>query len=214
MIAGQQTVLFMLLAVLMPGAGTSCAESAVDCRQWRHVRDTAEGPVFHRCRPGSTVAEVMIQTRFQTAPEHLYTLVNDYGAFGDFIPNVVESRVLERVGPVQWVYHHLHFPGPVADRAYVMKSTGSIPAAPGNAWRVDWALSERVFPRVDMTAGILPDSFSGFWEIEPGDGAGMTRARYALHADPGGLVPGWLVVRMTDRYVQQVIAAIRRQLEE
>jgi len=212
MISGRYT--FWLARWMLPWlclyAGFASATD--DCVQWRQVLETAEGPVFHRCRPDSPVDEVMIQTRFQAAPERLYALVTDYEAFEHFIPDVLDSRVLEQDGAVQWVYHHLRFPGPVADRVYVMKSTSA--AAPRRAWRVEWALSERVFPQVDMTAGIRPDSLSGFWEIEAADSAGMTKARYAVHVDPGGLVPVWLVVRMTDRYVQQVVAALRRQLGE
>jgi len=188
--------------------------SADDCVQWRQVLETAEGQVFHRCWPDSPVDEVMIRTRFQSAPERLYALVNDYEAFEHFIPDVLDSRVLEKDGTVQWVYHHLRFPGPVADRVYIMKSTSVAATASRRVWRVEWALSDRVFPQVDMTAGVRPDSLSGFWEIGAADDAGMTKARYAVHVDPGGLVPAWLVVRMTDRYVQQVVAALRRQLEE
>jgi hypothetical protein len=35
-----------------------------------------------------------------------------------------------------------------------------------------------------------------------------TEARYAVHSDPGRFIPDWLVVKMTDRYIQQVIAAV------
>ena len=170
--------------------------------------------LLHRCHPGSPVDEVMIEAHFRSAPERLYALVNDYDAFADFIPDVAESRVLERHGMEQWVFHRLHFPGPVADRAYVMKSTAVVTPRPHPVWRVDWALSDRVFSGVEPAKGIHPDSLSGFWVIEPAGGTGMTNARYAVHSDPGGLLPAWLVMHMTDRYVQQVVAAVRTRLGE
>jgi hypothetical protein len=33
-----------------------------------------------------------------------------------------------------------------------------------------------------------------------------------VYSDPGGLSPAWLVTRMTERYVQQLIIAIRKHL--
>jgi hypothetical protein len=33
-----------------------------------------------------------------------------------------------------------------------------------------------------------------------------------LLAVPGGFVPDWLAVKMTDRYIQQVIAAVAQRL--
>lgn len=195
----------------MLGPGGLCAGQ--DCDAWTAVRETAEGRLFHRCRPGSPLAAVMIETQFRAAPERLYALVNDYAAFADFIPDVAESRVLAVDGAVQWVYHRLHLPGPVADRVYILQSTASTQGVPPVAWRVEWTLAQRAFPGFDAGAGVRPDSLSGFWEIGA-DAAGTTRARYAVHVEPGGHLPVWLVQRMTDRYVQQVVAAVRGRLEE
>jgi ribosome-associated toxin RatA of RatAB toxin-antitoxin module len=200
-----------LLAALWLATG---AVAGADCLSWRMVRETAEGPLFHRCRPGSVLDEVMIETRLPAAPERLYRLVTDYDAFAGLIPDVAESRVLETAGRVQWVYHRLHFPGPVADRAYILQSSATATDTPPGAWRVEWALSERVFPQVDPGAGVRPDSLSGFWEIEAGAVPNACLARYAVHVEPGGRLPDWLVMRMTDRYVQRVVAAIRRHLED
>lgn len=183
-----------------------------DCREWHGARQTEQGTLLHRCVGDSLIDEVMIETRLLANPDRVYALVNDYDAFEEFIPNVVDSRVLEKQGLVQWVYHHLQFPGPVADRVYVMKSSGM--ALGAQHWRVNWALSDREFPHPAVTEGIRPQQLSGFWEIESGERPGLTSARYAVHMDPGGRIPAWLVMRMTDRYVQQVVEAIRRRLEE
>lgn len=200
----------LLLAVLWYATG-GCA--APDCRSWQALRETAEGTLFHRCRPDSPLDEVMIETRFRAAPGRLFALVNDYDAFVGLIPDVAESRVLAVEGASRWVYHRLHLPGPVADRVYVMRSTQRVDGVPADAWRVEWTLSDRPFPEVDLAAGVRPDSLSGFWEITAGDDPDSTKARYAVHVDPGGRLPAWLVRRLTDGYVQRVVAAIRGRLE-
>lgn len=182
-----------------------------DCREWHGARQTQQGTLLHRCVDGSPIDEVVIDTRFQTSPARLLALVNDYDAFEEFIPDVADSRVLQKAGQVQWVYHHLHFPGPVADRVYILRST--VLALGAQRWRVSWALSDREFPGFRLGEGIRPKQLSGFWEIEAGDPPGVTRARYAVHHDPGGLMPAWLVMPVTDRYVQQVVEAVRGRLE-
>jgi ribosome-associated toxin RatA of RatAB toxin-antitoxin module len=196
--------------VLALAAGNVLAD---DCLEWRRGAVIPEGTLYHRCRPGSAIKDVMIETQFHTRPERLFQLVNDYAAFAEFVPDVKVSRVLADDGVAQWVYHQLHVPGPVADRAYILKST-RIAQGPQH-WRVEWALSGRVFPGVNMRAGVRPSQLSGFWEFEPAEEAAETvTAHYALRIDPGGMVPTWLAQRMADRYVQRVIAAFRRQLGE
>lgn len=188
----------------------TAAGAAPDCRDWQALRDTSEGRLYHRCRPDSALDEIMIETHLPAAPERLYALVNDYGAFAGFIPDVAESRVLAREGAVQWLYHRLRLPPPLADRAYILESTaGTEPAA----WRVAWQLSGREFPGVIPDGTVRPDRLSGFWEIAADGDPQRSKARYAVHVEPGGHLPGWLVRRMTERYVQRVVAAIRARLE-
>lgn len=176
------------------------------------VRPVEPGMPQHRPVAGSLIDDVMIDAGFRCTPQQLYRLVNDYGRFAEFIPGVVESRVLDRDGPVQWVYHHLRFPGPVTDRVYILESTAT--ELDDSHWEVSWKLSARRFPALVMAPGIRPAQLSGYWEIATGDEPGTTRARYAVHSDPGGRIPAWLVTRMTDRYVLQVVSAVRRRLKE
>jgi hypothetical protein len=197
--------LLLLLAVWSVGAA-----GAADCRDWQALRETPEGKLFHRCRPGSDRDEIMIETHLEAAPERLYALVNDYDAFAGFIPDVAESRVLARQGPVQWVYHRLRLPPPLADRAYILQSTAHVTP---DAWRVVWRLSGREFPGGARDGAVRPDSLSGFWEILAAGDPSRSKARYALHVEPGGHLPGWLVRHMTERYVQRVVAAVRARLE-
>jgi hypothetical protein len=202
-----------LLALLAAGVIAGNTPSAEDCRSWRKVREGAAGTLYQRCLDDSPIDQVMISARFRAPPGRLFALVTDYEAFEEFIPNVIDSRVLKVSGNRQWVYHRLRFPGPVADRAYVMRSTATADAAHPGAFRVEWELADRDFPQSGLPDGLRPERFSGFWDI--GVAAdGSTLARYAVHSNPGGWLPAWLVETMTVRYVQQVIAAVRKRLGE
>jgi ribosome-associated toxin RatA of RatAB toxin-antitoxin module len=179
---------------------------------WLAVGDGRQGQIYHRAVTGSSLPEAMIVARFTAPPARVHALVTDYGHFAEFIPDVAESRVLLQTGGRQWVFHHLHFAGPVADRAYVIESTDAASRPQENYYRVDWSLSSRDFPGIEGTAGIRPRVFSGFWDLRPLQGGLATEARYAVHSDPGGFIPDWLVVKMTDRYMKQVIAAVAQRL--
>ena len=178
---------------------------------WVSVAVTPAGRIYHRDLDHSPVPMVMIATTFSAKPARVHAVVTDYDRFAEFIPNVLESRVLARHGAHQWVFHHLRFAGPVADRAYVIRSSSGQGSAEAG-YRVEWRLSRRQFPGVDVSAAIKPRRLSGFWDLRPAADGTATEARYAVHSNPGGLIPAWLVVRMTDRYVQQVIEAVGARL--
>jgi ribosome-associated toxin RatA of RatAB toxin-antitoxin module len=162
--------------------------------------------------PGSAIPQVLIATHLAAPAAAVYGVVTDYAHFADFIPDVAESRIIRTAGDAQWVFHRLHFTGPVADRVYVMRSVGRTGSADTYAYRVEWALAPEAVPTGEQ--GIAPRQFSGFWELRPADDGKTTEARYAVHSDPGGRIPVWLVSRMTDRYVREVVRAVRGRLEQ
>jgi ribosome-associated toxin RatA of RatAB toxin-antitoxin module len=202
----------MLLIYSLLQASVAGAEDVLpDPDHWEPVARTSTEQIYHRDVGYSSVPMVMITTTFKANPARVHAVVTDYAHFSEFIPHVSESRVLMRKGSDQWVFHHLHFPGLVSDRVYVFKSTDTI-RPQEHAYRVEWHLVNRLFSGIDLSVGIRPQVFSGFWELRPAADVGLTEARYAVHSDPGGFIPAWLVTKMTDRYVQQVIGAIHKRL--
>lgn len=203
---------YLLLLWPLWHVGITQADAASNSTpHWVPVAETGAGRIYHRDVEASPVPMVMIGAKLEAAPARVHTVVTDYDRFAEFIPHVLESRVLAREGNHQWVFQHLHFAGPVADRAYVLRSS-EVKSAAESGYRVEWRLAGRRFPAADLQAGVRPRRLSGFWELRPSAEGAATEARYALHSDPGGLIPAWLVTRMTDRYVEQVIEAVRERL--
>ncbi len=200
-------------SVFLAGTVTS-EEGTIDMDGWTPVETTVAGKIYHRAVEGSSIPRAMIVATFDVPPERVHAVVVDYEHFAEFIPNVFKSRIVAREGNVQWVYHHLQFPGPIADRVYLIRSTSSEHRSRQPYYRVEWMLDERPFPDIDLAAGVRPDMFSGPWELRSIGNSNTTEGRYAVHVEPGGFIPGWLVTGMTDRYIQQVMAAVRQRLEE
>ena len=188
--------------------------NGTDAPLWRMSADTAQGRLYHRAVEGSPLPEAMIVTRLDAPPVRVRALVTDYDRFAEFIPNVAESRVLQQAGGRQWVFHRLHFGAPIADRVYVIESSDAASRPRSNYYRIEWTLSGRHFPVLDDADGVRPRAFSGFWDLRPIEDGDATEAAYAVHSDPGGLMPDWLVMKMTDRYIRQLITVLRRRLVE
>jgi hypothetical protein len=182
-----------------------------DVQGWQEVRATPEGRIFHKPMQGSAIPQVLITARFAAPAAAVYGVVTDYAHLAEFIPGVAESRIIRAAGDAQWVFHRLHFGGPVADRVYVMRSVATAEGVDRDDYRVEWALAPEPVPAGEQ--GSTPRQFSGFWELNSADGGNATEARYAVHSDPGGWIPPWLVTRMTDRYVRDVVRAVRMRLE-
>jgi hypothetical protein len=203
--------LMRLVACLLPALLVAKVTIA-DVAGWVMISCAEQGGIYHQRVAGSAYPRIMIRTTFEAPPVDVYRLVNDYDRFAAFVPNVKESRVVYAEGQTQWVYHHLQFPGPVADRVYLLESSDAGSRMDDAVYRIAWRLSDRNFADVDLTSGVRPDGFTGHWLIEPGDRPGTSRAEYVIHSEPGGLIPAWLVTRMSDRYVRQLVDAIRQEL--
>lgn len=198
------------LAAVCLIAGTCRAEAA----GWQVISQPQQGEIARQAVDGSAYPRIRIRTTFAAPPPELFSLVNDYDGFPDFVPNVRTSRVVHVDGHTQWIFHHLHLPGPVADRVYLLASSDAGSRPEENFYRVEWHLADRVFPDIDLSAGVQPERLNGHWIIEPGPRPGTARAEYAIHSEPGGLLPAWLVTGMSVRYVQQLVDAIRTRLAQ
>ena len=184
----------------MPG---SAAEAPGD---WRFERQARDVELWQRAVPASAYPQLQARGRLPAAPVRVYRTISDYDRFAEFIPQVEYSHILRRQGRETWVYQRLGLPGPLADRHYVLR----IEDLPGHTIR--WRLAED--EPLPAAAGrvLRPAAFTGSWELVAA-GNGSTEARYTVHVDPGGQLPRWLALPAMERYVIDVMAAVRARLE-
>jgi hypothetical protein len=118
--------------------------------------------------------------------------------------------VLRREGRELRVYQRLGFPGPLADRHYVIL-IHDLPPQGHDGHEIRWRLAPDEPPPASGNRVLVPTVFTGSWALRPaGDGA--TAARYSVHVDPGGRVPGWLAGPAIERYVVRVMEAVRQRV--
>lgn len=205
----------MFLAFLRPGVAAETPAPTGDYKEpllkagWQAVSEQNGLRLYTRAVPGSAVPAVLTRVRIEVPPARLFAVITDYDRFAEFVPYVAHSRVVYRDGGLRRVSQHLRFPGPVAERHYVIESKDNVTPSPQERWRVEWRLiAESDLPASGKT-GIRPNAFTGYWELTPAAGGTATDAIYSLYFDPGGALPAWLVTLAMNRYLPKVIEAVR-----
>jgi ribosome-associated toxin RatA of RatAB toxin-antitoxin module len=206
------------LFLALIGAGVATAESAgptvpeedpILKAGWHPVSERGSLRLYNRAVPGAAIPAALVRVRIEVPPARLFSVITDYDRFSEFVPYVVRSRVVHREDGLRRVSQHMRFPGPLADRHYVIESRDSYTSFPQEHWRVEWHLvPERDLP-ASGEAGITPTTFTGYWELVPVTGGAATDAIYSLHFNPGGALPAWLVTFAMNRYLPKVIDAVR-----
>ncbi|OGI49783.1 MAG: hypothetical protein A3E57_02340 [Candidatus Muproteobacteria bacterium RIFCSPHIGHO2_12_FULL_60_33] len=207
-----------LLFLALLGTGVAAAETPTPAAAyddpilktgWQPVSERDDLQLYNRAVPGAAVPAALAHVRIEVPPARLFAVITDYDHFAEFVPYVAYSRVLHREDGLRRVSQHLRFPGPVADRYYVIESRDSVTPSPRERWRVEWRLAPDTNRPAPDEAGINPAAFTGYWELTPVAGGAATDAIYSLHFDPGGALPAWLVRLAMNRYLPKVIDAVR-----
>ena len=209
-------VIICLLVHLAGGCGAALAgETTRDLARegWTLARQEAGVAIYRRPLAGSKFAALLARAKFRAEPEEVFIKLSEYGSFSGFIPGVEVSRVLKRQGRDLWVYQRLGFPAPVADRHYVIRIHNDSGESEPGIFRIEWNLDSSESAVLQPRGAVVPGDFSGRWRLVPDQKAGMTRAVYEIHVDPGGRLPAWLFQRVAEGYVFQVMEAVRRRVE-
>ncbi len=127
-------------------------------------------------------------------PEAVWNGITDYAHYNEFMPFTTVSDVKRREGDTVWFYTELSFP--LKTIRYEIKLKLDKPR-----WRVDWTLVE----------GDLRSN-EGSWQLEPyGPGGGETFAIYTVYVAPGFSIPGFILNKMTQASLPQLIQAVRKR---
>jgi hypothetical protein len=204
--------LLCVLLILSPTAPASGADPDMVPRDWKFVSENDGVRLYHRESAGSRVPAALVHAWFSAPPSAVHAVITDYRDFPEFVPDVVQCREIDSASGVRWIYQRLHFPGPVADRHYVIRVTEHAGEPQGSRYRIEWRLENGPLPVEGISPALVPKHLSGFWELRGRDGGSRTEAVYAIHSDPGGMTPAWLVILYTDRYLRQVIEAVEGRL--
>jgi hypothetical protein len=120
------------------------------------------------------------------------------------------ARILRPVSEVERIeYNHIGAPWPVSDRDTVVRSWVEANPTKGELW-ARFASTE--IPEGPPVTGIVRmPRVEGYYHMEPID-PDHTLVTYQVDADPGGLLPDWVVKLTSRRLPIETLAALRRQV--
>ncbi len=201
-----QQVFVTVLLLVSCGVG----QAAAGAEGWDPLRQVGNIEIYRKSVAGSRFPALLARTPMAAPAARVYRVISDYDHFADFVPAVSASRVVARSGANTRVYQRLDLPMLVADRHYVIRVRDALDAAQ-RVIRVTWQLDESRSRALPPGDALLPETFTGYWRLtDTPDGSGCD-AVYSIHVDPGGRLPAWLYSRAAERYVTDVVEAVRQR---
>ena len=199
-----------LLGILILSPDAFALGGQADDEGWRFSRRIGDVDIYLRAVEGSAFPALLANARIDASVRAIHAVISDYDHFQDFVPSVLDSRILRQQGSSTWVYQRLGFPLMVANRHYVIKVTDTLDRAEAGDIKVEWHLDREQSLSLPLDSAVLPDTFSGSWQLTALKNGQQTDATYSIHVEPGGMLPAWLSADASERYVFRVMEAVRR----
>jgi hypothetical protein len=157
----------------------------------------------------ATGKTVLATTAMNTPPHKLCAIVQDYGAYGRYMPNTRSAVVVAAPAPGQvLVDMTLDLPLGKVKRYRLQLDAQAGPASCQLSWKL--------VPRDDLKAEDTIGDTSGYWKFtqQPANEAASV-VEYFVYADPGP-VPfglGWIVDMMSKRSLPATLEALRGEAQ-
>lgn len=209
------------IAILVLGTGFACPvqgqmqtqdEDDLERLGWSLVRNRGGVAVYNRELAHSNVRGIMARAEIDVESARLFAVIMDFDNWANFMPNVHESKIIDRSDQVEWVY--LRFRAPfIKDRSFVSEVTVEENINGTERFVMRWQLAEERTQKLNIKNIVVPRSNTGYWELKPTADGARTSVTYSLHADPAGKIPKWMINFANQQVVPKVFKAVRRQAQ-
>lgn len=182
----------LLMPLLPPSARAASTERAKDQAggiTWKLARREAGIEVYTRAVAGSDVKAFKGEGLVAAPVERIRALLRDGDRLHEWFPNTPTSKLIAVEGETRLQHTVMATPWPVSDRDNVLRSVTRKDQATGT---------------VDIQLTAAPDAYpiqkdlhrvtkaNGSWRLEP-RGPQETWVVFAMHLEPGGGIPDWIV---------------------
>ena len=204
----------ILILLLMLSLHAGAQEWRSEDDGWTLSRRMGDVDIYRRPVEGSAFPALLARAGIDAPVRAIHAVISDYAHFPDFIPSVRDSRILKQQQATAWVYQRLGFPLMVADRHYVIRVSDTLAQADSGFIKVEWQLDRQQSRSLPSDGAVLPDAFSGSWQLTQRQDRQASDASYSIHVEPGGMLPAWLFSAASEDYVFKVVEAVRRVVKE
>jgi hypothetical protein len=171
------------------------------------VGQRAEVMVYKRS--GASGVELYAEGDIAAPPSRVQAVLLDYAHHSRFVKDVAETRILRRDETALWVYQRLDLPM-IADRDFTLRVTW------GQEGEVLWTRftcdnNQGPPPQPGVVRVSVHD---GQWHLAPIAGGTATHARYQVHLELAGSLPGWMARSGATKEVPALFEGLRREVQQ
>jgi ribosome-associated toxin RatA of RatAB toxin-antitoxin module len=194
-----------LLAVLVV-AGVAHADDG----DWQRVADRDGIVIERRAVEGSSIREVRATAHSPLPPAAIMATLWKHDEYVQFVPYVKRLDVLRDDGDAKLVYEQIRVPL-VRDRDITVRVTRAFSPTTGGYEMESMAVPEE--GPLESDDYVRVRTSASRWRLAPAADGG-TAVTYTIRADPGGLLPTWIVSAMQKDATAKLLRAMLDRARE
>lgn len=213
----------LVTAVLSAGGGVGAARAEAQAvaaagpdspavGPWETVRSDKGITVLRRTVSGSSLHEFQGTGVVEAPVATVLGILNDTQHRTEWMKESADQKEIVP-GNAQEVlfYNRTSAPWPVADRDVVMRATTRVDLAE-RVLRIDFHSVEH--PSCPPVKKVVRMPFlRGHWFLWPINGGRATRVEYQVYANPGGMLPDWIINLASKKIPHDTIRALQQQVK-
>ena len=179
---------------------------------WEVITEREGIVVSRRFTPGQSFPELRAVGEVPGTPYEVLAILVDVPAYAEWLPDCLEAKTVRKIDAWRsFIYTRTDVPWPVLDRDVVVDNQVIFTEPPS---KVKIAFRAVKAPDVGRRQGVVRmGKATGFYAVEAIDES-RSLVHYQVDADPGGILPDWLISMQSTRNPFETLAGLRRRLEE
>jgi ribosome-associated toxin RatA of RatAB toxin-antitoxin module len=200
----KRKILFITLMMVIQAISVSAQDD------WKLQKDKDGIKVYSAEVPDSKIRAIKVVAEYEATSEEIADIVMDINTATEWVSHLKSTYLIKRVSQNEYYYYaEVNLPWPASNRDFVAHLT-----------RSDNVQTRTITIDGPAVAGLVPEKKGtvrinnsvGKWIITPLD-KNQVRVEYALHVDPAGSLPSWLVNMFSGETPMQIFENLRQELK-
>jgi len=201
----KRKIFFITLMMIAEAISASAQEN------WKLQKDKDGIQVYSAEVPDSKIRAIKVVANYDASPGEIADIVMDTKTATEWVSHLKTSSLIKRISQNELYYYaEVNLPWPASNRDFVAHLT-----------RTENVQTGAIIIDGPAVAGLMPEKKGivrinnsvGKWIITPLDN-NHVRVEYALHVDPAGSLPSWLVNMFSGETPMQIFENLRKELKQ
>lgn len=182
---------------------------------WKETGKSGDITLYEKERAGTSIKEVRAVGTFYSPNWMVRNVLDDAEHYPEFMPYVIESRVLARDPSKHTLTTYAEINPPVVSkRDYTITIHDESHPGPGNqlTYVSRWEGSNKGPAEKPGVVRVMNNE--GSWSLEPIDGGAHTRGTYTLFTDGGGNMPAFLLNSLNKKRLTELFEVVGKRVQE